>query len=562
INFLTVMPPDRPHAVVDAEGGSFGYRRAMLSWGDSLDGARYIVQGFYKQGDGLRAEKFKSADVFGKVIFDTSSKGQATLKIGLHDDRADSDDVGLTSAMFRTEPRRTTLAPYDETHLRRYEISLTHEQRFSSTTKLKTLVYAYTTQRIWNREDYGRAPQVGVSYDRIVGDTSLPGIPGGAIYFMKTDTILDRTYDVAGVEPRLEERLHTGDVDHTFDIGARLLFERAHYQQRTGDFPTSQAGALMLEEFHSTGALAAYVQDRIAFREDLLVTPGLRVEHAEFERDITRQGSGSTVTDRTVTGGSSATGVIPGIGMIYGSRNAHVFGGLHVGWAPPRVTSSVSPKGQNLELEPERSINYEVGTRLSDKFRNRLEVTGFLSDFTNQVISNSGDADTTEMINGGSTRHLGVEAVSALAFGKMLRWGADVDLGARYTLARATFVGGDYDGKLLPYAPVHTFSTNLDVGKAGFSGEVAYTYESAMYTDQANTVPEDVTGRTGRIDGSHRLDFALRYRHVPTGLSARFLIKNALDDIHIVARRPEGIFAGGFRQFIFGLRWDYDGAPH
>ncbi|WP_394849277.1 TonB-dependent receptor [Pendulispora brunnea] len=550
INFLTAMPPDKPHAVVDAEGGSFGYRRGMLSWGDSMGPTRYIVQGFYKEGDGLRAQAFKSVDVFGKVIFQTSPNGQATLKIGLHDDRADSDDVGLTRAMFQMDPRRTTLAPYDHLGLRRYDVSLTHEQRFSKDTKLKTLVYAYTTSRLWRRQDYARSPQAGVAYDHIVGDVT---VPGGAIYFKRTNTILDRSYDVAGVEPRLEHRVRTGPVAHTFDVGARLLFERAHYQQRAGEFPTSEAGALMLEEFHSTGALAAYLQDRLAFRDDLLVTPGIRVEHAAFTRRTTRQS-----TDRDVQGDSRTTAVVPGIGMIYGSRQAHAFGGLHVGFAPPRVTSSISPKGEDLQLDSERSINYEAGARFADKSRNRFEVTGFLSNFQNQLISSS-EGGVTELINGGTTRHLGVEAVGSLAMGKTMKLPIELDLGARYTLARATFVGGAYDGNYLPYAPLHTFSANLDVGYAGVMAEAAYNYVDGMYTDPANTVPEDITGRTGRIPGAHRVDFAVRYKHVATGLSVRFLVKNALDDVHIIARRPEGIFAGGFRQFILGIRWDYDG---
>ena len=36
---------------------------------------------------------------------------------------------------------------------------------------------------------------------------------------------------------------------------------------------------------------------------------------------------------------------VAGIGMIVGSRKAHIFGGIHVGWAPPRVTSSISSSG-------------------------------------------------------------------------------------------------------------------------------------------------------------------------------------------------------------------------
>ena len=39
------------------------------------------------------------------------------------------------------------------------------------------------------------------------------------------------------------------------------------------------------------------------------------------------------------------------------------------------------------------------------------------------------------------------------------------------------------------------------------------------------------------------------------------LIKNALDSVHVIARRPEGIFAEGFRQIVLGARWDYEARP-
>jgi hypothetical protein len=36
-------------------------------------------------------------------------------------------------------------------------------------------------------------------------------------------------------------------------------------------------------------------------------------------------------------------------------------------------------------------------------------------------------------------------------------------------------------------------------------------------------------------------------------------VKNALDQLYIASRRPEGIFTGGFREIMLGLRWDWAG---
>src|SRR5262249_25659802 len=144
---------------------------------------------------------------------------------------------------------------------------------------------------------------------------------------------------------RVEHRMNTAFVEHTLDFGGRVLHEDAHYQQRSGNYPQSYTGSLDFEEKHSGTAFAAYVQDRMAFTEALLVTPGIRFEHLEFQRTVLRQAVNNIVQDTFVEGTRSVNGVVPGIGMTAGTKRANVFGGMHVGFAPPRVTSAISPRG-------------------------------------------------------------------------------------------------------------------------------------------------------------------------------------------------------------------------
>jgi Fe(3+) dicitrate transport protein len=557
VNFLTLMPEEKQKATVDVEGGQLGYFRGLARYGDHFEGARYVVQALYRRGDGFRDEAFEQTDLLAKMAIDTSSRGQAIVKIGFHDDAADSDDVGLTRGMYAIDPRRGTLAPLDHLHLRKYDVSLVHEERITDATKLKTLVYAYETNRIWRRQDYTRQRAPGEQYDRVVGDES---IPFGAIYFQNHDTILDRLYEVAGIEPKIEQRFATGPVSHTTETGLRLLGETAHYQQRSGQTATSYSGSLDAEETHRTIALAVYAQDRIAFRDDLLVTPGVRVEHAAYHRLIMRQGG----QDVQTPGDSNLTGFIPGIGIIYGKRRAHVFGGLHLGWAPPRVTSSISPKGTPAPLGAEQSTNWEIGTRVSPSKWLRAELTGFVSYFQNQVVLNTqtgNDTSQTSETDAGTTRHYGAEAGETIQLGKALDLGIVADVGTRYTFSRSEFVGGPNAGNLLPYAPLHSLSTNLDLEhRSGVGGQIAYNFVGSQFADVANTRAEDTTGRVGLIPSRHILDLTAHYRHAPSGLSFRITAKNALDQVYIQARRPEGIFVSGFRQVIAGVRWEWESA--
>jgi hypothetical protein len=52
----------------------------------------------------------------------------------------------------------------------------------------------------------------------------------------------------------------------------------------------------------------------------------------------------------------------------------------------------------------------------------------------------------------------------------------------------------------------------------------------------------------------------VHYKHRPSGISVRLTGKNLFDADYIIARRPEGIFPGPYRQLILGVRWEWEGA--
>ncbi len=565
INFLTLAPPAQATSAAEVSGGERGYLKLLAMRGDTVGSARYLVQAFHTRGDGFRNEGFNGTDIFGKVGFDTGDHGEAVVKVGYHNDATRSDDVGLTRAMFQQNPRQNMLAPADHIDQNRYDASLTHEQRFSAKTTLKTLVYAYETKRVWTRETYDRSPVAGVPYDHIEGDTSFPN---AAIFFRDANSILDRTYDVAAVEPRLTTRGETLGVGHTLDVGGRLLMETAHYRQLTGDSKNAQTGSLDYEFTHETVAVAGYAQDRMAFRDWLMVTPGIRLEYAEMQSEILRQGTSTGIANVHVPSSGPTTGVIPGIGMIAGKRDAHVFGGTFVGYAPPRITSPINPKGGTVsQLDSERSINYEVGGRFAMKKRFRAETTAFLLNFDNQVIQGGASGDTTQnaLVNGGKTRHYGVEGEGRVEIGNMLHLPLELEVAERFTVSRATFIGGQYDGNLLPYAPPFVLVSEIyggrPLGPGRISGAVTWSYLAPQFSDPYDTRAEDVTGRIGLIPSHNVIDLGARYAHTPSGLTFKLTVKGLADDPYISARRPEGIQPAGFREVILGVRWQHVEVP-
>ena len=87
-----------------------------------------------------------------------------------------------------------------------------------------------------------------------------------------------------------------------------------------------------------------------------------------------------------------------------------IFGGIHRGFAPPRVKDAISNNGEVYNLDPELSWNSELGFRSQFDEILKLEVTGFYMDFSNQIIpiSESSGGSGSGVINGGSTVHTGI----------------------------------------------------------------------------------------------------------------------------------------------------------
>ncbi|MCK6526520.1 TonB-dependent receptor [Myxococcota bacterium] len=558
LNLATVAPPSRTRVRLHAEYGQRDALKLLGLYGGaspSLD-ARWVLQVFHKRGDGFREIGYEVTDVFGKVAFTTSPRSMATAKVGVYHETSRSTYVGLTRSMYEDDPYRATVAPDDEFRVTRYDLSLVQDFDLGRGTELQLLAYGYHTGRRWRRQVYDRSPVAGEWYVRIEGDST---IPEGALYFRDSSRINDRTYRVFGVEPRFASTFDTGPLGHRLEYGGRFLVETADRDRYETDSVTADGGAHTEEEHQRTLAFAAHLQDRISVREVFHVVPGVRVEHVRSRREFLRRTVDGEVRDVAgPVGESDVTAVVPGIGLVVGRPAAHAFAGVHLGFAPPRVSTAIDSEGEDRQLDAERSVNYEVGTRFQPLPWARLEATGFVIDFQNEIIaaSDAGGA-TSELVNGGQTFHAGVEAGAEVHLGEALGIPTRIDLGGQYTFSHATFRGGEHDGNLLPYAPLHTASARLDVeAPFGLGGGVAWTHVGAQFADAENTLEPDASGRIGALAPYDVLDASVRYTIKRIGLTAAVTAKGLLDQVYVASRLPDGIFPAGYRQVNVALTWE------
>ncbi|MHB1297652.1 MAG: TonB-dependent receptor domain-containing protein [Gemmatimonadaceae bacterium] len=571
VNYVTAEPATGAAGRAELRGGTGDQRFAKLMLSGSRGPTRGLVSAFQRQALDLNGLDYVVQDVTAKAGVRTGF-GDISAKVSIYDEASNSTYVGLTDSLFRASPSAHPM-PDDRLAIARQAGSIAHETPFGGAT-VRTTAYAYHTSRDWTRRDYTYGPS---------GGTIVPGTGAGS---------RNRSFDVSGIEPRLRTLWTVAGVTSDLDVGARYHRERARDRFLTGTADGSTTG-VRDDEVRSGEAVSAWVQNRFALTPRFHLTPGLRAERFRFERHITRgrvrRDDGATVTrqveDLDIRSADAVGELIPGLGATWTpGALVTVFAGAHRGFAPPRAKDALIygdptlapdqqvPDPVSLQLDAERSWNYELGARLAPRPFLSLEMTAFVLDFSNQIIEPSlsaGSAAAAALANQGATRHEGVELGGSLDLGMLLGRPFTLALEGNYTLALATFSrdrfverGGDtvnLRGNSLPYAPVHRAhaAVTFEHGR-GVRARVDGSFIGAQFSDNFETIAGSANGRAGRIPAYRVFDASLQY-DIPglSGVQATGSVKNIAGSSYIASRRPEGIKVGTPRLVSLGVAWDF-----
>ncbi len=571
LNYVTADAPSVATGTVTLQGGAGRSRLVKGNYGGSWNGVRGNIGAFDKRASNLAGLWFAVSDVTGKLGARTPV-GEFGLKATYYDERSNSTYVGLTQSMFERSPY-THPAPNDLLHIRRYAVTASHQTGFLGNSSVRTSAYAYQTTRDWRRQDYGYSAD------------------GAQHVFLNSTGNRNRSFDVAGVEPRFRTVWSRDGRPIELDFGMRLHYERARDQHINGATANASTGVVRDDEIRVGRAVSAFVQNRFFITPTWHVTPGLRLERFTYDRNILRArvrrttptGTTRNPEDVDIQGGDAVSEVIPGVGTAWTpSQLLTVFAGVHRGFAPPRVKDGLVypdptlsgadqvPQLQTLSLDAERSLNYELGTRLTPRSFLSLEATAFYLDFTNQIIEPSlsaGSAADVALANQGATRHSGLEAALSLDIAKAL--GRPFGLIARFAGTRTTaefsrdrFLRAGRDtvnvrGNRLPYSPALTASASLTLDHpSGLLLRLDGLHVGEQFADNFETRAGSANGRVGLIPAHRVIDLAARYRlPMVTSLSVSASVKNLRDSKYIASRRPEGIKPGLRRTLFAGVEW-------
>ncbi|MFN3075492.1 MAG: TonB-dependent receptor [Alphaproteobacteria bacterium] len=474
VNVLTRAPSARFESSVTAEGGSYGWVRALAtvsdSWGDlgargdlnltHTDGWRHNT-GYDRQSSTLRADLATSGDATLKAVVSVTNIDQQT---------------GANSTLSRSD--------YD------------NNPRANNTPIAFRKVEALRASVEWEREDdkalasltpyvrYNRMqllPSWQLSYDPVIYTTANASL--GLLAKYRRDFEPWRTRLVGGIDLdyspgfRDENRITTtrsGSVFTGYDISQKLYSYDVTFSQTS-----------------------PYLHAEISPVPNLRLTSGLRYDALQYDYDNRLDSgafnSGFGTFSRPASTTRYFSHLSPSVGATYAVLpTLNTFASYKQSFRSPQE-GDLFRQGSNLDsihLKPITVNTYEIGVRGPDKGDLVWEVSMYRMIKQNDILTlNTGVAPTAT--NNGKTHHTGIEAGVGWRFLPEWRLGANGGY-AEHTYKRwVTGTSTDYGGKEIKSAP--RVVTNLTLGwepKAFLAGarvEAEWTHLGKYQEDDANT---------------------------------------------------------------------------
>ena len=259
------------------------------------------------------------------------------------------------------------------------------------------------------------------------------------------------------------------------------------------------------------------------------------------------------------------TAAIPGLGLaVKAAPGVTFFTGVHRGWAPPRTKKAITSSGENLELDAEKSWNYEAGVRVGQSQTIQAEIAYFRLDFSNQIITaaESGGATTT-LANAGASMHEGLETNVRINWNELANlsgWSIYSELRFMH-LATAAFRDNQLYGRnRLPYAPKNSLGLVLGIRQYdGLGFQLDTNRTGNRFGDNNETMIGSADGTTGLLPAYGVINFSADYvvRKERFTFRPYFSVKNLTDVKYIASRAPQGIYPGHGRAAVGGIKFSF-----
>jgi Fe(3+) dicitrate transport protein len=529
INYKTKDPIDG--FSVSGRVGTHNYREATIEAGGTTPSGEAKAGLFYTRSssDGFQDKDFEMQDFMVKAGMVLSENQWLGAKFTYYENDANISYRGLFLGEFNAGASHNP-APDDYFLTERKSLDINHLWEISPGMSLSTVLY-------WS--------EMYRDYWRFAVDSAASTAAGTWVYTDNVDGN-NRSFDRIGLDSRLIVANRLFGVSGEAEIGLRLMQEEMLDQRVRATRATPRSGLIDTDRIDSATSYALFAQNRFDVTDQLSITPGLRIESYEQEREDRRNAANN--------GDSSNTEYLPGLGATYRvNPAAQFYGSVYKAFSPPLNSQSIVT-GVDQQLDAEQSINVEFGVR-GGSGGLRYEFTAFQMDFDNQITPaiSGGLANA----NAGSTLHRGLE--TAVNY----RWNSGFSIDGNLTWIpvseyRESRGGGINEGNRLPYSP--ELLANLSVGYASGPFDVAllWHYVDEQFGSGDNSVPIAGSGNaiwSGLLPSYVTVDLTGNY-DVNKQLRIFGAVKNLTDERYIAGLR-QGIYAGPERAFEVGAKFAF-----
>lgn len=534
VNYRTKQPKDG--ALVDLSIGSWDTYKTTVELGGSSPTKDSNVGAIlsWAKSDGFMDKSYEMKDAVIKAGTAIGDNQWVGVKFTHYENDANISYRGQFLGEYYAK-KQNNPAPDDWLLTERNSFDINHRWDINADTELQTLLY-------WS--------EMNRDYWRYGVNATASQAAGRWIY---TDNVSgnNRAFERIGAETRLIAKNTIFNLPGEAEIGLRVMNEKMDDVTINATRATPRTGTTAKDTKDSAKSVALYAQNRFDISDQLSVTPGVRVERYEQQRDDKQK-------NETVK--TSNTEVMPGLGVTYQFIPAvQLYASVYKAFSPALNGDSLSGM-KDQKLDAETAVSWELGLR-GQQDAVRYELTAFRMDFDNQIIPANSNSDF-QTTNGGKTYNQGFEGAVSLEFEN----GFDVFANLTW-IANAEFKGDRYnkngslkskDGDRVPYTPEWVANLGLGYTYAGLRSQLSANYTGSQFTDELNTKPivENTSGLfTGKIDAYMTVDLTTRYT-LNDQVEFYGAVKN-LEDKRYIASLRQGIYVGPERSFEAGVRYRF-----
>ena len=580
INMVSRPIPYASQGELDLQYGTNTFQRLNTYQAPQIKAFDYLIEALRVSADG-----FKDLDNGGDTGFERNDVNLKTswqsfgernhsfvLKLGYADELSNETYLGLTRDDLDANPsRRYQASELDEMEWTHEQFQLTHQMDIQDW-QITSDIYRNNFDRDWFKVNGFKSSNVSIQ-DVLANPNNYQNyyqVLSGQAASSNSDEYLrignnGRVFVSQGIQSRINKPANWFGLEHELEIGVRYHedeIKRTHSEQ---DYATLADGSLQAingsfriteRNKNESQALALYIKNDIHFG-DTTITTGIR--HEEIDSKKITYGKLTGVSEQEDRLEQSVT--LPGIG-IYSQLNEHlgVLAGIHKGF-------TAATPGGNGDIQPEESINYELGFRYFGL--GHAEVIAFLNDYSqfsgtcSFAQGSCSNSSVGEQTNAGNAQVYGIEA----------SWKHEIPLATlsvpmsvSYTYSHGEFGESFIDGSgafgekdltinkgfEIAYLPEHRLNLQTGVRYENWQANISALYQSEM----RNIPGKGSINRTDKIESHTVVDASASYQ-LQDKIKIYISVDNLFDNEYIVSAKPYGYRPGKPRSFHVGTKFAF-----